>query len=491
MTQVLIAGAFLVAGVLLGILIRAQSAKTEKALLEQHNRESAETLAAARTQLAEIQSASAARAGFQSLAAERAGTIARLTAERDAGRTELQSSHAVVRDQGALISRLEADLNNERQNIAEKVALLESAKQALANHFEALAANILDQKSKTFSEGNQKELGTLLSPLREQIKEFRDKVEQAQTDSKTGVTKLETLIGTLNGLNQQLSEEARNLTTALRGSAKTQGDWGEFILRDLLEKAGLCEGEQYSFQQTFTGVDGENGERGRTVRTDVVVVLPGGRHLVIDSKVSLTAYTDCVGAETEDARRAALKQHIVSVRGHIAGLAKAGYHRLPELEAPDFVVMFVPIEPAFLMALQSDSELWAEAYKQRILLVGPTTLLYVIRIVDVLWQQERQARNVRDVMNRGALLYEKFVGFVTDMEMIGDAIQKADQNYVSAWRKLVDGPGNLVGQVQKLKELGIRTNKSIPKRILDRAAVDQEELALSAEAEEGSSNLMK
>jgi len=491
MTQVLIAGAFLVAGVLLGILIRAQSAKTEKALLEQHNRESAEALAAARTQLAEIQSISAGRAGFESLAAERARTIERLAAERDAVRVDLQASHAVAREEAARISQLEADLNNERQKTPENLALLQEAQKALANHFEALAANILDQKSKTFSEGNQKEIGTLLTPLREQIKEFRDKVEQAQTDSKTGVTKLETLIGTLNGLNQQLSEEARNLTTALRGSAKTQGDWGEFILRDLLEKAGLCEGEQYSFQQTFAGVDDEGGERGRLVRTDVVVLLPGGRHLVIDAKVSLTAYTDCVGAETEDARKAALKQHIVSVRGHIASLAKAGYHRLPELEAPDFVVMFVPIEPAFLMALQSDSELWAEAYKQRILLVGPTTLLYVIRIVDVLWQQELQARNVRDVMNRGALLYEKFVGFVTDMEMIGDAIRKADLNYGSAWRKLVDGPGNLVGQVQKLKELGIRTNKSIPKRILDRAAVDQEELALSAEAEEGSSNLVK
>jgi len=491
MLQGLIAGIAVVTGIALGYWIRSRAAKSEKLLLEQRNGELAEAIPAVRNQLAQVQAESAARAGFESLAAERTGTIARLTAERDAGRAELQSSHAVVRDQAALISRLEADLNNERQNMAEKVALLESAKQALANHFEALAADILEQKSKTFSEGNQKELGTLLSPLREQIKEFREKVEKAQADSNTGVTKLETLIGTLNGLNQQLSAEARNLTTALRGSAKTQGDGGELILRDLLEKAGLCEGAQYSFQQTFAGVDGEGGERGRSVRTDVVVLLPGGRHLVIDSKVSLTAYTDCVGAETEDARKAALKLHIASVRGHIAGLAKAGYHRLPELEAPDFVVMFVPIEPAFLMALQFDSELWAEAYKQRILLVGPTTLLYVIRIVDVLWQQERQARNVRDVMSRGALLYEKFVGFVTDMEMIGDAIRKADQNYVSAWRKLVDGPGNLVGQVQKLKDLGIRTNKSIPKRILDRAAVDQEELALSAETEEDSTNLMK
>jgi DNA recombination protein RmuC len=491
MLQALIAGIAVVAGIALGYWIRSNAAKSEKILLEQRGRESTEALAAAHTQLAQVQAESAARAGFESVAAERTGTIARLTSERDAGRTELQSSHAVVRDQAALISRLEADLNNERQNMAEKIALLESAKQALANHFEALAANILDQKSKSFSEGNQKELSTLLSPLREQIKEFREKVEKAQADSNTGVTKLETLIGTLNGLNQQLSEEAHNLTTALRGSAKAQGDWGEFILRDLLDKAGLREGEQYSFQQSFAAAECDSSERPRTVRTDIIVFLPGGRSLVIDSKVSLTAYTDCVSATCDEDRKAALKLHLASVRGHIASLAKAGYHRLPQLEAPDFVVMFVPIEPAFLMVLQADGELWAHAYKLGILLVGPTTLLYVIRIVNVLWQQEKQARNVRDVMERGSELYEKFVGFVTDMEAIGDNLRRTNQGYESAMKKLVDGRGNLIRQVELLKKLGLRTTKSLPKNLIDRADVDQEELALTSEAEEDSSNLVK
>jgi DNA recombination protein RmuC len=308
-------------------------------------------------------------------------------------------------------------------------------------------------------------------------------VEQAQSDSKSGVTRLETLIGTLGNLNQQLTEEARNLSTALRGSAKTQGDWGEFILRDLLDKAGLREGEEYKFQQPF-GVESESGDRSRTVRTDVVLFLPGNRHLVIDSKVSLNAYTDCVGAESEDARKTALKAHLASVRAHVASLAKAGYHRLAELEAPDFVVMFVPVEPAFLMALQADGELWADAYKQGILLVGPTTLLYVIRIINVLWQQERQARNVREVMNRGTELYEKFVGFVTEMEVLGDSLRKSSQNYDSAMKKLADGRGNLIRQVEMLKKLGLPTTKSIPKKLLDRADVDQEELALAAEAEE-------
>ncbi|HEX3891457.1 MAG TPA: DNA recombination protein RmuC [Terracidiphilus sp.] len=488
MMQAILAAAAIVVGLLLGVFIRARVAQSEKALLEQRNRESADAVTSLRSELATAQGEATRRAGFESVAAEREKTIATVIAEREIARQDLHASHGVSRDQAARISQLEADLNNERQKTPANLALLQDAQKTLAHQFEALAANVLDQKSKTFSEGSQKELGTLLSPLREQIKEFREKVEQAQSDSKTGVTKLETLIGTLNGLNQQLSDEARNLTTALRGSAKTQGDWGEFILRDLLDKAGLREGEQYSYQQTFAGIEGAHGERERSVRTDVVVSLPGSRHLVIDSKVSLTAYTDCVSAETEEARKAALKQHIASVRGHIAGLAKAGYHRLPELEAPDFVVMFVPIEPAFLMVLQADTELWADAYKQGILLVGPTTLLYVIRIVNVLWQQERQARNVREVMERGSELYEKFVGFVTDMEVIGDSLRKTDEHYTNAMKKLADGRGNLIRQVELLKKLGLRTTKSIPKKLLDRADVDQEELALSAEAEESPAN---
>ncbi|HMG85793.1 MAG TPA: DNA recombination protein RmuC [Terracidiphilus sp.] len=487
--QALTAVLAVVAGILLGFWIRTVSTKREWALLEERNRESLDALAALQKQLTQAHAESAARAGFESLAAERAAAIAHANAEVAALRSELESKSTQASSLNARISQLEADLHNERKSLGEKVELLENAKKALADQFQVLATDILDQKSKSFSDGSQKEIGTLLNPLRQQIEDFRKKVEEAQSDSKTGVTRLETLIGSLGNLNQALTEEARSLTTALRGSSKAQGDWGEFILRDLLDKAGLREGEQYVFQQSFA-VEGENGERARSVRTDVIVFLPGGRNLVIDSKVSLTAYTDCVNATDEEARKAALKLHMASMRAHISGLAKAGYHNLPGIEVPDFIVMFVPIEPAFLLALQGDGELWADAYKHGILLVGPTTLLYVIRIVNVLWQQERQARNVQKVMDRGTKLYEKFVGFVTDMEMIGDGIRKADQNYSLAWKKLVEGPGNLVGQVEKLKQLGIPTNKSIPRKILDRAAVDQEELALAAEGEEIDSGII-
>ncbi len=474
-------GIALIAGVLLGFLIRSASARREAALLEQRSRESLDALGALQKQLTQTQSESAARAGFEPLAQERATTIMQLNAEISGLRADLSSRADNESSLNSRTSQLEATLNSERKNFAEKVELLDSAKKTLADQFHVLASEILDAKSKSFSETSQKDLGNLLAPLRAQIEDFRKKVEESQSDSKTGVTRLETLIGSLGTLNEQLTEEARNLTTALRGSSKAQGDWGEFILRDLLDKAGLREGEQYVFQQTFSGVESDGGDRTRSVRTDVLLFLPGGRNLVIDSKVSLTAYTDCIGAADDDARKTALKAHLASVRGHIASLAKAGYHKLPGVESPDFVVMFVPVEPALLMALQNDGELWADAYKLGILLVGPTTLLYVIRIINVLWQQERQARNVHEVMERGAKLYEKFAGFVTDMDMIGDGLRKADQNFTNAMRKLAEGPGNLVGQVEKLKELGIRTSKSIPRAILDRAAVDQAELALTVE----------
>jgi DNA recombination protein RmuC len=424
-----------IAGIIVGYLARNASASTQKALLEQSNRDLTDALNSSRAE-----------------AAQRSGEVLELTRQN---------------------SKFESDLANEKAN-AER----------LTQQFKILSAEILKENSKTFSEGSQKELGNLLNPLREQIKEFREKVEKAQNDSNVGVAKLEGLIGNLGSVNQQLAAEAKCLATALRGSAKAQGDWGEFILRDLLEKAGLREGEQYSFQQTFSGLEGEDGGKSKSARTDVIILLPGGRNLIIDSKVSLTAYTDYVNAAVDAEKNAALKLHLASVRGHISGLTKAAYHRLPGLESPDFVVMFVPVEPAFLIALQNDAALWADAYEQGVLLVGPTTLLYIIRIVNILWQQEVQARSVRDVMDRGAELYEKFVGFVSDLEAVGKGLRSADQNYLAAMKKLSEGRGNLLRQVEMLKDLGIRTTKSLPRNLLDSAGAGEPELAIAASADE-------
>jgi len=440
--------------------------------------------------LAETRAANTLLAGKE---AELAGKTAELAASERRSKdlesrntqqeTEIQCLRAEQRSTEMEKTRSEEQLKAAQQSLADERASFAGLKKEMETTFTVLAGDILEQKSKTFSKDSQTELGTLLDPLKTQIKEFREKVEQAQSDSKTGVTKLETLIGVLATQSQDISEKADNLATALRGSAKAQGDWGEFILRDLLDKCGLREGEQYSFQQTFSGITGEDGERTKSVRTDVILILPGGRNLVIDSKVSLTAYTDYVSAADEGVRSAALKQHLASVRGHVNGLCKAGYHRLPGVETPDFVVMFVPVEPAFLLALQNDSDLWANAYKQGILLVGPTTLLYVIRIVSVLWQQELQAQNVKEVMDRGAELYDKFVGFVSDLESVGKNLHAADQSYGTAMKKLSEGRGNLVRQVEMLKELGVRTTKALPRTLLDRSEAGEISLSFAAAEE--------
>ncbi len=489
--QGLIAALAAVLGILVGFGLRAMLVKSEKAQwasekaqLAQRTGELIAELAGIRAELAQVRDLAGARAGFESLCGERERTIATLNFERNQLAVDLQLKSDAERNLAAEKSQLQADLNNERKGLAEKVALLESAKKSLADQFQTLAAEILDQKSKAFAEASQKDLGTVLSPLRDQIKEFREKVEQAQSDSKTGVTKLETLIGTLGNLNQQLTEEARNLTTALRGSSKAQGDWGELIVRNLLEKAGLREGEQFRVQETFDRAVDDGDDKQRKARPDVIVNLPGGRHLVIDSKVSLVAYSDSVNAATEEERKSATKRHLASLRAHIDGLAGRRYHKLSAIDSPDFVVMFVPIEPAFLAALYEDDSLWRYAYDKEVLLVGPTTLLFVIRIVDNLWQQELQARSVQDVMNRGAALYEKFVGFVSDLEAIGANLRKADQCYNGAMKKLTEGPGNLVRQVEMLKQLGVRTGKSLPRNLLDTAGVDEPSLALAANAEE-------
>jgi DNA recombination protein RmuC len=476
------------AGIAIGYWLRSNAAKTEKAQLDKRLQELSAEVADLRRQLAQAQSDTVTRAGFESLAAEREKTIQRLNAEREEAQRVFEAQASAQREQAAAISRLEAQLKGERESAQEKLKLLTEARVELTHQFEALAGKILDEKSSKFTEQNKLNLDQLLSPLRTQITEFRGKVEEAQKDSLAGRVELRVKLESLEKLNQQLSAEAHNLTTALRGSNKAQGDWGEFILRDLLEKAGLREGEQYRFQESFGAAINEDGQRGKASRTDVIINLPGGRHLVVDSKVSLNAYTDYCNAAADDLRKLALKQHLVSVRAHLDGLAKRSYHKLSGLESPDFVVMFVPVEPAFLLAMQEAGDLWREAYERNVLLVGPTTLLFVIRIVDNLWQQEQQARSVADIVDRGTKLYEKFVNFVADLSKVGESLRSADQSYQNAMSKLSTGSGNLVRQTEMLKKAGIRTSKQLPSKLLDAAGLDaaeQAELSLAASGEEG------
>jgi DNA recombination protein RmuC len=476
-------------GIVVGFWLRSFSAKAEKAQLAQRNVELGAELASARQQLGQAQAESAARAGFESLAHERGNGLRDAAIERVGLRAELLAKGESERTLGARISQLEAELKAEREGAQEKLKLLTEARVELAHQFEALAGKILDEKSTKFTEQNKTNLDQLLNPLRVQINDFRGKVEEAQKDSNAGRVELRGKLESLEKLNQQLTAEAHNLTTALRGSTKTQGDWGEFILRDLLDKAGLREGEQYSFQESFGATVDEDGARGKAYRTDVILNLPGGRHLVIDSKVSLNAYTDYANATADDLRKAALKAHLISVRNHLDGLSKRNYHKLSGLDSPDFVVMFVPIEPAFLLAVQEGGELWREGYERNVLLVGPTTLLFVIRIVDNLWQQEQQARSVADIVDRGTKLYEKFVNFVADLTKVGESLRVADQSYQNAMAKLSTGSGNLIRQTEMLKKAGIRTSKQLPAKLLDASGLDADEqaqLSLAASGEDAS-----
>ena len=466
----------------------------DQQLREQNERSLREQLERASREAVEWRNLADARAAVEShlatqttLAEERIKTVHLRDEELRRLREQLFTAAATEQQLTGQLSGLRVELQKERENAHEKLKLLTDARAELTHQFEALAGKIFEDKSTRFTEQNKLNLDQILTPFRTQMNEFRGKVEEAQKDSIAGRAELRGKLDLLEKLNSQLASEAHNLSSALRGSSKAQGDWGEFILLDLLEKAGLRKGDQYRFQESFSASTDEDGARGKARRTDVILNLPGGRHLVIDSKVSLNAYVDHCNAATEDLRRASLKLHLASIRAHLDGLSLRSYHKMPGLDSPDFVVMFIPVEPAFLAAMQECGDLWREAYDKHILLVGPTTLLFVIRIVDNLWQQELQARSVADIVDRGTKLYDKFVGFVGDLLKVGDGLRVADQSYQGAMSKLRHGPGNLIVQVERLKKSGIRTKKQLPPKLLQDAGIDMEEqveLTLAASADD-------
>jgi DNA recombination protein RmuC len=471
--------AILFAGIaiaLLGIVLvfwqKAASAKAEKAQLERRVEELTVELTGVRADLAKAQSESATRAGFEPLAAERLDALSERNKQLEGANRQLEEKDREILRLTGLNSKHETDLANERGN-----------GERLTQQFKVLANEILKDNSKAFAEQNKESLSHLLNPLSRDLNEFRVKVEEVKAESLVGRTELSSQLKGLESLNKKLSDEAHNLATALRRDTKAQGNWGEIILLDILENSGLRKGEHFTFQQSFAE-DAQDAAPGQRRQTDVVVKLPEGRHLIIDSKVSINAYNDFLKAVNDEERKAALKRHLASVRSHYIDLAGRNYHRLSGIQSPDFVVMFVPIEPAFMLAMQEDDGLWLDAYQKGVLLAGPTTVLFVVRIVENLWRQEQQVRNVKDVMKRGALLYDKFVGFVADMEKIGKSLVGVKDAYEDAMSKLSTKDGNLIGQVEKLKQLGVRSAKSLPRNLLEAAEVEEPGLALAAGADE-------
>jgi DNA recombination protein RmuC len=371
-------------------------------------------------------------------------------------RTALAEETAQLRSQ---VAALDATLAAERA----AQARLDDGRDLMADQFRVLANNILEEKSRRFTEQNQTNLGQLLDPLKTRLQEFQTKVDQVYVQESKDRSALAQQVTSLLEMNQRLAAEARDLTLALKGSAKTQGDWGELVLERILEAAGLRRGHEYTVQETIARQDATRA------RPDVILHLPGDRKLVIDAKVSLLDYgTYC--ASTDDAlRKHAATRHCASLREHIRDLAARNYHRLPGLETLDFVILFVPIEPAFLLALETDNNLWVDAWEKNILLVSPSTLLFVVRTVAHLWKQEEQVRNVQDIAKRGSDLYDKFVGFVDDLSALGAQLERMRATYDATMGKLATGRGNLVRQVEMLRSLGVQPVKRLPRHLTQRA----------------------
>jgi DNA recombination protein RmuC len=398
----------------------------------------------------------------------------RMRFEENQSRLEAKTTEA-----GALaieVAQLRNTLEGERNVSQEKLALLLDAKEALTDQFKALANEILEEKSKRFTEQNQTNLGALLDPLKIKINEFQAKIEDTYVKEGNERTALGVELRHLKELNQQLSEDAKNLTRALRGSSKAQGTWGEWILERVLEGSGLRKGEEYVVQSSHTREDGTRA------LPDVIIHLPEGRSLVIDSKVSLIAYEEFAVTENELERTAAGKRHMESIKGHIKGLSGKNYQSLYSLNSLDFVLLFVPIEPAFMLAVASDRDLFMDAWNRNVLLVSPSTLLFVVRTVAHLWRQEAQSRNAQEIAKRGAELYDKFVGFVEDMNSLGNRLKQAQGHYDEAYGKLSSGRGNLVGQAQKLRQLGVKPSKSLAPALVD-GAYESDELPFALDDE--------
>ncbi|WP_249931198.1 DNA recombination protein RmuC [Ramlibacter sp. 2FC] len=404
--------------------------------------------------------------------AETSTLRAELAADRDSLATvrgELASEKQARADAEGAVNRLTAEvtqlstqLQAELKASQEKLALLDDAKNTLSEQFKNVANDLLEEKSRRFAEQNQANLGQLLDPLRLQINEFKGKVEEVYVQESKDRSAMAEQVRQLVALNQVVSQEAKNLTNALKGNTKAQGNWGELVLERVLEASGLRKGEEYIVQ------DSQVREDGSRAQPDVVIMLPEQRKLVIDSKVSLIAYEEYTVTESDDIRALAARKHLDSVRKHVQGLSSKEYEKLYG-GGLDFVLMFIPIEPAFMLAISHDDRLFMDAWGRNVLLVSPSTLLFVVRTVAHLWRQEAQSKNAQDIAKRGAELYDKLVDFVKDLEQVGTRLKQAQDSYADAHKRLSTGKGNVIRQAEMLRNLGVKVTKKLPHPLVDEA----------------------
>ena len=404
-----------------------------------------------------VQRALITRLTEQLLASEQ--NLQRLATEHDA-LTLLQNQLTIKKHElSTEIAKLTTTLELERSQTKEKFEFRENTEKQLSNQFKILADEILEEKSRKFTDQNKTNLDQILEPLKIKISEFQGKVQEVYIQEGKDRSALSEQVKQLMALNNQLSDDAHNLTQALKGQSKAQGNWGELILERVLEASGLRKGHEYNVQISHVREDGTR------VQPDVVIHLPEDRHLIIDAKVSLTAYEIHANADNDPERNTATKKHLESVRSHIKELSEKNYQQLYGLQSFDFVLMFIPVEPAFMLAISHDNNLWLESWNKNILLVSPSTLLFVVRTVAHLWKQEQQNRNAQEIASRGAELYNKLAGFVDDLNMLGKRLQQAQISYDDAYSKFSKGKGNVIRQAEMLKQLGVKPTKPLSQNL--------------------------
>lgn len=367
------------------------------------------------------------------------------------------------------ISAWESDYKHLNDKMVEQKSEIEKIQEKFRIEFRNLANDILEEKTKKFTEQNSIRLGEILNPLNQKIKEFEKKIEETYDKETQQRVSLKEEVKRLAELNQIVSKEASNLTKALKGEAKTQGNWGEVILENILEQSGLVKNREYFVQPSFTN------DSGNRLQPDIVITYPGERSVIIDSKVSLTAFERYITSASEEKQETALKEHLISIRNHVKELASKSYHEIPQLKALDFVMMFLPVEPAYYLAIQEDPELWNFAYEKRILLISPTNLIASLKMIESMWRQEYQNKNVMEIARQSGALYDKFVGLISDLSDLGKRLDSAKIHYSSTMNKLSEGKGSLVSRVEQIKKLGAKTKKTLPQDLMQKAIEDEDD----------------
>lgn len=371
---------------------------------------------------------------------------------------KLQQDNNILTKELAEYKTKHTELKEETQKLQEK----------FQTEFENIANKLLKQNSTEFTESNQKKLEGILNPFKEKIEKFEKQVQETYEKELKQTTSLKAEVKQLFELNQKLSEDAQNLTKALKGDVKKQGNWGEIILEKVLESSGLEKGREYTTQTTSSNTAGD------TIRPDVIINLPDDKHIIIDSKVSLLAYNNYISATDDVEKNKFLAEHLISIKAHIKTLSSKEYHSSLDFNTPDFVLLFMPIEASFSLAMENDKDLFVSAWDKKIVIVTPTTLLATLRTVSSLWKQEKQTKNALEIARQSGNLYDKFMAFLDDLEKIQKGIESSQKAYEGAFNKLKSGKGNLISRVEKIKELGIKTEKNLPSSFEDFEDSDDE-----------------